>query len=95
MGGFFSSQFTLKLHELVGPGRHLPVQVKGRNLRIVSFKVREVEEIYVRLCVSGLSVNRDTQVLCAFKQCLDVIWHNRTGSTESPSAFGYLNQGHK
>lgn len=33
----------------------LPVQVKGSDLRVVPFKVREVEEVHVRLGISGLS----------------------------------------
>lgn len=33
----------------------VPVQVKGSDLRIVPLKVGEVEKVYIRLCISGLS----------------------------------------
>lgn len=36
----------------------VPVKVKGRDLCIVSFKIWEVEEVYVCLCISGLSVQQ-------------------------------------
>lgn len=36
----------------------VPVQVKGCDLCIVSFKVREVEKVYVRLRISGLSAQQ-------------------------------------
>lgn len=43
------------INPLTPPASVLPVQVKGCDLRIVPFKVGEVEEVYIRLCLSGLS----------------------------------------
>lgn len=45
-------------HLLAGYKPRVPVKVEGRNLCIVSFKVWEVEEVYISLCVSGLSVKQ-------------------------------------
>lgn len=41
----------------------VPVQVEGSDLCIVPLKVREVVEIYIRLCISGLSVTHTTYTL--------------------------------
>lgn len=38
----------------------VPVQMKGSDLRIVPLKVREVEEVYIRLRISGLSAHART-----------------------------------
>lgn len=49
----------------------LPVQVKSCDLRVVPFKVGEVEEIYVCLCVSRLSApQKDTSVSTDKDGCL-------------------------
>lgn len=52
---FFSPLNPSSINPLTPPASVLPVQVKSCDLRIVPFKVGEVEEVYIRLCLSGLS----------------------------------------
>lgn len=54
----------------------LPVQVKSCDLSVVPFKVGEVEEVYIRLCVSGLSVpKKDASVRTDKDGCLGETLH--------------------
>lgn len=55
----------------------VPVQVKGSDLCVVPFKVGEVEEVYVRLCISGLSAQRETDLNTNTQGCMLTCWKKK------------------